>query len=316
MKKVMLVLATGLLLMTSAAAAEPIKITGEVSAKYQRDTVDKEAGASGSVYTVKIMSEADLGSGFSLYARLGAQGVTVPSLSDFNLSPEVYGENKKSVAALDQFGLNYKTESLTYRLGRQDATIGTTALLYSRPDSNIGKKAFVDGLAVSGTIGKVDIAALAAREDNPTGELKNKVYAVRAGYSPVDNLNWGITLGRYASDASTNHWAVDGTYKFGKSYLTAEYTKASSNTNNKAYAVVLGYDFDDKITASITGFRVEEFGSMGQQSDFDFDNRGFHYGLGYKLSDNAGLELIYKSPKTISDDKKNTSFEATLNYTF
>ncbi|MDT8899781.1 porin [Anaeroselena agilis] len=318
MRKTVAVMVAGLIMAAApAASAEPVKLSGDAAVKYQRKTADGDPTASGAIYTLKLMSEAELGDGWSLYARLGAQSVTAPTLADFNIAPEVYGESKKSVVAIDQFGLNYKTDKLTYKLGRQDAGVGTTTLLYHRADSKIGKKVFVDGLSVAGTVGIVDIAALAAREDNPAGSYKNNVYAVRAGINPVENFNWGVTLGRFRGETeSTNHWAVDGTYKFGKSSLTAEYTKASSSTANKAYAVVLSYDFDDKTSASVTGFRVEEFGSMGGQSEYDANNRGIHYAITRKLRENAGLELVFKDQKTISGGQKNTSFEATVSYSF
>jgi hypothetical protein len=318
MKKVIAVMAAGFTLaMAPVAAAEPVKFSGDVAAKYQRVTADGDPTASGSIYTLKLLGEAGLGGGWSLYARLGAQSVTNPLLADFNIAPEVYGENKKSVAAIDQFGLTYTTDKLTYKLGRQDVGVGTTTLLYHRADSNIGRKAFVDGLTVSGTVGMVDIAALAAREDNPADSYDSKIYAIRAGFNPGENFNWGVTLGRFQGESeSTNHWAVDGTYKFGKSSLTAEYTKASSSSDNKAYAVILNYDFDDKTSASVTGFRVEEFGSMGGQSEYDANNRGIHYGLTRKLGEAASLELVYKDQKTISGGQNNTSFEATVSYSF
>lgn len=318
MKKTVAVMLAGMIMATAPVAlAEPVKFSGDVSVKYQRDTADGDPTTSGSVYTLKLLGEADLGSGWSLYARLGAQSVTNPLLADFNIDPAVYGEDKKSVAAIDQFGLSYKTDKLTYKLGRQDVGVGTTTLLYHRPDSNIGKKAFVDGLTVAGTVGVVDIAALAAREDNAAGSYNNNIYAIRAGFNPAESFNWGVTLGRFRGETeSTNHWAVDGTYKFGKSSLTGEYTRASSSTDNKAYAVVLNYDFDDKTSASITGFRVEEFGSMGGQSEFDANNRGIHYAVTRKLGENTGLELVFKDQKTINGGQKNTSFEATVSYSF
>lgn len=318
MKKTLAVILAGMFIATApAASAESVKLNGDATVKYQRDTAAGEPATSGSVYTLKLLGEADLGGGWSLYARLGAQSVTSPLLADFNIAPGVYGEHKKSVVALDQFGLTYKADKLIYKLGRQDVTVGATALLYSRPDTNIGKKAFADGLTVVGTVGAVDISALAAREDNAAGEYKNKIYAVRAGYSPAENLSWGLTLGRFQGETeSTSHWAVDGTYKFGKSSLTAEYTKASSHANNKAYALVLSYDFDGKTSAAITGFRVEESGSMGGQSDFDAGNRGIHYAISRKLSDAASLELVYKDQKTIGGGQKNTSFEAAVSYAF
>lgn len=317
MKKTVAILLAGMFIAAAPAAAEPVKLSGDVAIKYQRDTADGDPANSGSLYTLKLMGEADLGAGWSLYARLGAQRATNPLLADFNTAAEVYGADKKSVVAIDQFGLNYKTDKLTYKLGRQDVAVGVTTLLYHRPDTNIGKKAFVDGLTVAGTVGVVDIAALAAREDNAAGSFNNKIYAIRAGFNPAESFNWGVTLGSFRGETeSTSHWAADATYKFGKNSLTAEYTRASSNTDNKAYAIVLSHDFDDKTAFAVTGFRVEEFGSMGGQSEFDANNRGIHYTLSHKLSEAAGLELVFKDQKTINGGQKNTSFEATVNYSF
>lgn len=315
MKKIMLVLVAGLLVTALPASAEPITITGDTSVTYERDSADSEAATSGSIFTIKLKGEANLGNGWSLYSRLAAENVSESAQADFNTTPAVYGD-KKWVVALDQFGVNYKQGKMEYKFGRQDITVGTTALLYSRSDSNIGKKAFVDGIKINGTVGAIDIAAVAAREDNASSEPANKLYAIRAGYSQSANVNYGVTLGRYSSNDSTNHWAVDSTYKLGKSSITAEYTQSSSSSKNTAYALGLGYEFDNKLSAAITGFRVEEFGSMGQQSDFDYDNQGIHYAVNYKLNDAASFELVYKAQKTISEGKKNQSLEATLSYAF
>ena len=318
MKKFVAIVVAGVsLYQVPVALAGPVNVTGDVSVTYERDTSDVDPTVSGMIYTTTLMGEADFGAGLSGYARLGAQHITKSGFGDFNTDPGAYGPDKKSVIALDQFGLIYEKDNLTYKLGRQDAGVGTTALLYNRPDSNIGKKAFVDGLAVSGTVGVMDVSALAAQEDN-VGSLDNKVYAIRAGYSPQENLNYGVTLGRYQGSAvdSTNHWAVDGTYTVGKNSLTAEFTKSSSSADNKAYAAIWNHDFDGKTAASITGFRVEENGSMGGQSDFDAGNRGFHYGITRSLNDAQSLELVYKAQKEISSGQGNNALELTFSHGF
>lgn len=297
-----------------ALAAEPVKVSGDISVKYERDTFEGIPSDSGTMYSVKLMGEAELGSDWTLYARLGAQHATNPLFADFNT--DAYAADKKTVVALDQFGLIYKADDFTYKLGRQDVAVGATALLYSRPESNIGKKQFVNGITVSGTSGVTDLSLVAAREDNVVGNSNNKLYAIRAGYSPRENLSLGLTLGRYSSEESTNHWAVDGTYKLGKSSLTAEHTKSSSSDSNKAYTMTLNYNFNDKTSTYITGFRVEANGSMGGQSDFDADNHGTFYGISHKMTDAASLEVVYKDQKTIGTGEKNTKFEATINYTF
>jgi len=300
--------------MAPVAFAESVKLTGDISVKYERDT----AGASktsGTMSTFKLKAEKDLGAGWSLYTRLGAQYATQPALADYNL--DAYGLDKKSAVALDQWGVVYNAEKLIYKLGRQDVSVGKTALLYSRSDANIGKKSFVDGVTASGTIGAVDISALLVREDN-VGDQNNKVYAIRTGYNQTDRLHYGLTLGRYQDDSkeSTNHWAVDGTYKFGRNTLIAEYTKSSSSTDNKAYAATWNYNFNDKTEAYITGFRVENNGDMGKQSDFDNDNKGFYYGITHKLSDNEAVEVVYKNQKSISSGQNNNKFETTISHAF
>ena len=319
MKRTIAILLVGVSLSaaSSAFAAEPITLSGDISVKYERDSADGDPAVSGAMYSLKLKAEKDLGAGWSLYGRLGAQYATQPALSDYNTDPAVYGPNRKSVAALDQFGFTYEADDVVYKIGRQDVAIGTTALLYSRPYTNIGKHGFVDGITASGTVGIVDLSAVIVQEDNP-GAQDNKIYAIRTGFKPTKSLNWGFTLGRYQDSASgnTNHWAVDGAYKFGNSTLTGEYAQSSANADNKAYAAIWNYGFDDKTAGYITYFRVETNGDMGKQSDFDNGNKGIYYGVTYKLTDADNLEFVYKDQKIISTGQKNTKFEATFTHSF
>lgn len=316
MKKAVIAILAGIsVFVGQAACAAPVKLEGELSVKYERDAADGDPSVSGTMNTLKLTGEADLGAGWSLYGRLGAQYATQPLITDFN--GDAYPEGRKGVAAIDQFGLIRKAGGLAYKLGRQEANFGLDGLLYCRKDEKIGQRVFVDGLSVAGTIGTTDISAIFAQEDN-VGAQDNKLYIVRAGYNPSKNLNWGLTLGRYQNIGadSTDHWAVDGLYKFGKGSLTAQYAKASSTEANKAYATKAEYDFDGKTAISVTGFRVEANGAMGGQSDFDGGNKGVHYGLTYKLSEAAGLEFVYKDQRVIGSGQKNTKFEMTLSQTF
>lgn len=316
-KKVVAMLVAGATLTMTTAAFAEVKFSGDVSVKYEKDTFDGFDDQSGNITTLKVLGEADLGSNWSFYTRLGGQRISNENVgADFN--QDVY--SKRSVLAIDQFGFTHAGKDFSYKIGRQDVTIGTTALLYSRADSNIGKHNFVDGITANGKSGIVDLALVAAQEDNASDQEDNRVYALRAGYSPSERLNYGVTLGRYqdrnAGGESTNHWAVDSTYTLGKSSLTGEYTKSNSDSDNKAYAASLGYDFDGKNAVSFTYFRVEEMGSMGGQSDFDAGNRGIHYGVTHQFDSTTGLELVYKDQKTITNKEKNTSFEATVTYSF
>ena len=272
---------------------------------------------SGNVTTLKVLGEADLGSNWSFYTRLGGQRVSNAEVgADFN--QDVY--SKRSVLAFDQFGFTHTGKDFNYKIGRQDLTIGQTALLYSRSDSNIGKHNFVDGITASGKSGIVDLSLVAVQEDNAADNADNRVYALRAGYSPSERLNYGVTLGRYqnrnAGEESTNHWAVDSTYTLGKSSLTAEYTKSNSDSKNKAYAASLGYDFDGKNAVSLTYFRVEENGDMGKSTDFENAQKGIHYGVTHQFDTTTGMELVFKDRKALDGGAKNTAFEATVTYSF
>ncbi|MEM5770027.1 MAG: hypothetical protein AAGU23_11965, partial [Bacillota bacterium] len=83
MKKRIALLLVGLSLGTVPAVyAGPVQITGDVSLKYERDTADQEPDSSGLISTLKLMGEADLGSGWALYARLGVQTLSRPWLED------------------------------------------------------------------------------------------------------------------------------------------------------------------------------------------------------------------------------------------
>ena len=318
MKQWIAMLAAGTVLTTSsmALAAEPVKFSGDVTVKYEKDTAEGADDVAGTMSSVRLKGEADLGKGWSLYARFGAQHATQPGLADYNTDPAVYGD-KKSVMAIDQFGFTRQAGDMTLKIGRQDVTVGTTALLYSRSESNIGKRAFVDGITATGTMGEVDVTAAFVQEDN-AGEQDNRVYAIRTGFQKEKPFQWGMTLGRYqdSSAGSTNHWALDGTYTAGKHTWTAEYTQSNRSNDNRAYAVTWEYGFDDKTAVYLTGFQVETNGDMGQQSDFDNNNRGLYYGIKHQLSKNNSLELVYKDQKALDSGQKNTKLEATFTQNF
>ena len=321
MKKVVALAIAGIVFSTSslALAAEPesesgIKLSGDVTVKYEKDTKDGEANASGTMSSLRLTGEAALGSGWSVFARLGAQYATNPALADYNTDGSVYGD-KKTVMTLDQFGVTKQAGDLAFKLGRQDLTIGATSLLYSRSESNIGKRAFVDGVTVNGAAAGLDINAAFVQEDN-AGDEDNRIYAIRTGFHPNKQLQWGMTLGRYQDrvNGNTNHWALDSSYQQGKHTWTAEYTQSNRSEDNRAYALTWNYGFDDKTSMYITAFKVETNGDMGKQSDFDNNNKGFYYGVKHQLNKDNSLELVYKDQKEVDSGLKNTKLEATFTH--
>ena len=315
MKNTFAVLAAGILLSTTCPAfAEPMAISRTAAVKYQSVTAD-ETTESGIMTTLTIRGEQPIGKNLSIYARLAAQYASNPNFADYDTG--IHGTDNKFVAQIDQFGVLYKPGDYSFNLGRQQAMIGKTALLYSRADTNVGYGKFVDGLSFEGKTGKFEVSGIAARENN-IGMSNHDLFALRAGYNFTEETNAGVTWGKYQAFEvdTTNHWAIDASTKWGKLVVTGEYTQSSVEQNNKAYALNLNYDFDGKTAFYVTNFRVEESAAMGGQSDFDSDNRGFYYGLTHALNDKWSVEAIYKDQVTISTDKKNSKFELWLKHEF
>ena len=300
---------------TPVAAASPLEISGTATLKYESDTADNTPTESGMMYSLTLRGEQPISQNLSLFAVLGAQYAGNPVLADYNQNS--YFQDTKIVVALDRFGLLYKQKNLTYTLGRQEAVIGATALLYSRSETNIGKYGFVDGLSIQGSIGSINISAIAARENN-LWLANNSLYSIHTGYYLSKNFNLGVTWAKYQpQDASaTQHWAADATTNWGKSRVTVEYVQSDFASDNKAYAITAGYDFDGKTALYVTNFRVEANADMGAQSDFDNSNRGFHYGIIHTFNDNLALEAVYKDQFFLPDNSKNAKLEITIKNKF
>lgn len=315
-KTIIAIIVAGMILsMAPPAAAAPVETSGTVSIKYEVDTAADTPTESGMMYTFTLRGEKKIGKGLSIYGRFGAQYASNPVVGDYDLS--FYGQDVKAVAAVDQFGLIYKSNKLVYKLGRQDIAVGVTELLYNRPETNIGNNAFVDGISVNGSIGAVDVTAIVARENN-IWLPNNSFYALRTGYNLSKNTNLGLTLAQYQyyNAETSHHWAVDGTVVFGKNSLTAEYTQSGQGEENKAYALTWNYKFNDKTTLYVINFRVEANGDMGKQSEYDNNNRGFYYGITHAFTDKLLLEVVYKDQALLTDNSKNTKVEVTLTNSF
>jgi hypothetical protein len=315
MKKLFAIIAANLILSLSPAFAAPVEFSGDVTVKYEVDTSADGSTESGVMTTFTLKGEKKIGKGLSLYARLGAQYAGNPVLGDFNR--DVYAADTKAVAAIDQFGLIYKTKTLTFNLGRQDAVIGINELLYKRSAENIGNNAFVDGLSVNGSIGVIDVMAVTARENN-LWQDNNSFYAVRAGYNLSKNTNVGLTFARYHyfNAETTHHWGADATVTFGKHSILAEYARSNSSEENNAYAVTWNYKFNDKTAVYVTHFRAETNGVMGGQSEYDTNNRGFYYGVTHAFSGKFSMELVFKDQVAMTDGGKNSKVELKLLNTF
>lgn len=316
MKQILVTVIVGLILSnTSVGLAAPLAISGQTILKHQITHTDEPSNETGTMYTFTLRGEQPLNKTTSLFARFAAQYASNRQLADYDFT--LNGEERKLVAQIDQYGLLYQTDKRRFLLGRQEAIIGKTALLYSRSETNVGYGKFVDGLSGSVTVNRFEFSGLAARENNLV-LANNSLYSLRAGYNFEKTANAGITWGRYQPhDAdSSQHWALDATFTTGKISWFGEYTFSSASDANKAFVVGFNYDFDGKTALYVKNFRVEANGDMGGQSDFDNNNRGFHYGLTHAFNDKLSLEIIYKDQCSLDDNRKNNTWEFWLTQKF
>lgn len=70
MKKTITMILMGVILsmVSMAFAAEPARLSGDVSVKYERDTASGDSTTSGAMYTLKLKGETDLGDGWLCWA--------------------------------------------------------------------------------------------------------------------------------------------------------------------------------------------------------------------------------------------------------
>ena len=312
MKNILALVLAGILITAAPASAAPVEFSGSTSFKYEVVNKPDSPLEPNMMYTIMLKGEKKIAPGLSAYARLGSQQVTHPGFSDSDYNLAAYDPNATSLAAIDQYGLVYKKGGLSFNFGRQDVGIGLTTLLYNRPETNVGKDAFVEGLSINGKI-----SSIFARE-NSLWTPNNSLFAIRGGYSLSKNTTLGATLGQYQyiNGDMSRHWAVNGTVKSGKHTWTAEYTQSNNSTDNMAYVLTWSYDLNKKTSFYVTNLRVEANGDMGKQSEYYNNNRGFRYGLNHSFSEKLSLEIIYNDLFSLSDNTKNTKFETTLKYTF
>jgi len=312
MKKSLLAatVAATLVLSTAGVFASPVEFDGTASYRYRADTNDVSSDEKGSIFKLTLGAKTNVAENLDAYARLG-----IMHLTNEAVGKDFIGSGKTSEGIIDQFGFNYSNAGFNYKIGRQSATIGGTALLYNN-NYYVGRHSMVDGINITGKTGVTSIDFIAAEEDNASD---NRLYGLRASYSPAKDWVVGATLAKYAKEsaADTNHWAVDASYTAGKATYFGEYTKSNASTNNSAYDLGISYAFDDKNSAYVIAYKVEANGDMGAMTDFENNGKGFYYGFDHKFDKATTGSLFFRQRSVVDGDADdNTSFRATVTYKF
>lgn len=318
MKKsmIMALVAAFVLSIAGSAFAAPITFDGMVSIQYRENTYSNAPDFNNTITKFVLNGKAPaFGDNVDLYFRLGAEKVSeAGSGRDFVQFP---GSDTKSAFALDQFGFVYKNAGWNYKIGRQDTTLGATALLYNN-DFFVGKHIFNDGITITGKSGVTDLKVVAVQEERYADSSDNKLYALAASYKPADKWTLGATVARYdmVAGAASNHYAVNVGYDCGKASFFGEYAKSDADVSNKAYDFGMSYSFDKKNAAYAIYHRTEANGDIGGMTDFDNGEKGMYYGFNHKFDKTTTLKFFYKDNTSIANSNDNTSFRTTLVYSF
>lgn len=312
-------IATMMALSTGIALAAPVELDGSASYRYRNDTNTTAEDHSGSIYRFTLNAKTKIATNLSLYARFAAEGLSREGFG----SDMIQHDPGKFIGEVDQFGFIYSNKNFTYKLGKQDAVIGGTGLIYDST-GYLGKNNGLSGISITGTTGVTSVSVLAGQE-NAYGEPDNKVYAAHASFSPVKNLTLGGTIAKYKADNDTNYYAVDAAFTKGKATYSAEYANSDADSDKKAYDVGVSYAFDSKNSVSVTNFKIEDNATIsqpdfGSMTGYEGNGKGFYYSYNHKFTKDTSATLFYRDFKDIIDKgngkNHNTSFRATVNYNF
>jgi len=299
--------------------AAPVEFDGMAQLHYRWNDYNYQNSDESAKSTFLLNAKMALDDNTDLYARFATQRLHAGfSSADFDTK----GDTRDSISTIDRFGFIFKGQDATFNLGRQGATIGATALLYSTEGYLGSNKGSIDGVSGIARVGATDLSFIAGQENGLNNDKQgdeNKLYSLHASYKPADNWTVGGTLARYDVDGgdATNHWAVDAAYNQGKVGYFAEYTKSNADDKNTAYAIGASYAFDAKNSFAAIYNKVEANGDIGGWTDFDPNGKGMYYSYNHKLTKDTTFNVFYKDMKKSDNSAQSyDSFRTTVTYKF
>lgn len=317
MRKTLSIMILVLVLMTSSMAfANPVDVTGNASIQYRDDSVGN-IGDKGTVNKITVDVKANLNDKFSVYTRIFSEGYTTNNgyVADFR-SNQYDG---KYATGIDQFGVIFKEKGVNYKLGRQGIALGSTGLLYDS-SSKLGKYNFIDGLKVDGKVLGTDVTAVVAEEQmqSYTTVEHSKLYAL-SGTKTINDLTLGAVAVRYVDPTglkTRNDYAVNSAYKIGKSTIYGEVAQSTAVDQNLAFDYGVKWAFTPKLYGFVENYKVEANGDIANNTTFNNNKQGLHYGVGQSLSQTTFLMVDVYNNKALDTKVKDTSFRTTLNINF
>ena len=294
-------------LTTGVVMANPVELDGSASFRYR----DDGSNGTGNITRFTLNAKSEIAPNLSLYARFAAEGLSNAAVgNDFAGGKDFIGE-------IDQYGLLYTNAGFAYKLGQQAPTIGGLGLLYDA-SGYLGNKdmGVADGINIKGKTGVTSIDFLAAQENN-SGDIDNKIYALHAAYNPTTDLTLGATLAQYKGDDDhLNFYAADASYTVGKATFGGEYAKSDADNDDTGYAIGVSYKVDAKNTVWAYNYKVETNGNIAGMTTFDSNKKGIYYGADHSFTKDTALHLFYTDRESLATGIKDTSFRTTVSYNF
>lgn len=316
-KKALLAAVAAAFVLTTASNvfANPVELSGKFETQYRYNTSTEDgvdSNKDGFKSTFVLDAKTNVFQNVDLYARFAAQHATIGA--DFFTGG-------KDTGAIDQFGFVVKGgNGFSYKIGRQDVSIGSTAIFYNS-SPYLGRDAFADGITVTGKSGVTDLKVVALKEDRDDSDARNKIYALSASYSPAKNWTVGGTVGKYdyadAANEDTTHYAINVGYDHGKASYFTELGKSDADDLNKAVVLGVSYAPDAKNSFYVIYNKVEDNADMNGWTDFEPGQKSMYYGFNHKVTKDATLKFFYKDNKDVEvSSEKQTSFRTTLSVKF
>jgi len=298
---------------TAMAATFPeFDFNGDIKTHYRWETKTGAADTEGGKVWFRLNATSEVAKNVNFYTRLTTQRLTGDNIgADFD-DKHYHADHANT---LDRIGFVVNGKDFKATIGRQGATLGGLALLYST-DGYLGTNmGAIDGVAIAGKSGATNVKVVVGEQwDDKAADTK--LYAVDASYSPAKDLTVGGTLMQIDAANDTNFWAVNGAYTTGKATWLGEYGKSDTDANDTAYALGVTYGFDKKNSAYVFYSKVEsDFG----WTDFDANMKGMYYGFSHKMTKDYTVDFFYKNMEYLTGtdaNKEKTSLRTTLTYKF
>lgn len=318
MKKTAVLILTLCLVLSAAAPALafPLDLGGDF--RFQLRLIDDKIGPDHSNDFDKNFTE--------FRARLTFSGKIDPDTTVFGRfsarNNEGLGEDVRSTAEFDHFGVKAKYSDWTFSIGRQPLMLGLGTQLDIGSDA-AGANNFFDGVVASAKLGKADIRLFGGKNtSNIAGLTKvqnplNVWYGLDVSVKPDDKLTLGLVYARQKPDtagaAQVDRWAVNAAYNFTDKFaVSGEYARSSLVGKNSGYIVAASYALSPKSSLALQYNHVRENavdgfnGGIGngpyplKGSDLPGGYKGYTLTYNQTLTKTLAFQIVYMDLRSLT----------------